>query len=545
MDDTKKSFYEFCIDTNKEEWLELWDYDLNKSSPKDVYYRSSSYYYFKCKRGIHDSELKKLRVYTYGEKYNHEIVCNQCNSFEQWCLDNEHQDYLDLWDYDLNERNPRDISKGVSDKYYLKCTNPNHTSELKEINWLTTTKSKNTMLCNQCNSFGQWMVDNFGDDAIEAMWSNKNIKSPFEIMKNTNHKLFLICDKGHEYSASPNNTVKLKSGCAVCSNKQVLTGYNDVSTSHPEFVKYFKNKYDALTHTYGSNHKTLCKCPNCGYEKTMQIKDLVQQGFGCNLCGDGISYPEKIVGNLLVQLGIKFIPQLTSKTFDWCKNYRYDFYLPDYNIIIETHGIQHYEESFKKITKVSLSEQQSIDNEKEKIAINNEISHYIVLDCRYSYLNWIKESIEKSNLFTLINKDSQTVSWNECDAYAKDSNVYKAWNLWEKGLTTDEIATELNVNRGTVVVYLNRGYTIGKCSYNGAVERIKAGLKGNELIAKKIRVTKDGKEVCVSESMGNLIRNANELIGCDICRQSIINAIKNNRESKGFKFEVFIIINKT
>ena len=42
----EKSFYEWCIENNHEDWLELWDYELNECSPKEVGYGSNKKYWF-------------------------------------------------------------------------------------------------------------------------------------------------------------------------------------------------------------------------------------------------------------------------------------------------------------------------------------------------------------------------------------------------------------------------------------------------------------------------------------------------------------------
>lgn len=48
------------------------------------------------------------------------------------------------------------------------------------------------------------------------------------------------------------------------------------------------------------------------------------------------------VGDLLWKAGIRYVRE---KSFDELKKgkYRYDFYLPDLNILLEVHGQQHYE----------------------------------------------------------------------------------------------------------------------------------------------------------------------------------------------------------
>ena len=54
------------------------------------------------------------------------------------------------------------------------------------------------------------------------------------------------------------------------------------------------------------------------------------------------------MSNVLNYLNIDFKTQVSKNTFNWCKNYRYDFYfeLNNEKYIIETHGGQHYEEGF-------------------------------------------------------------------------------------------------------------------------------------------------------------------------------------------------------
>ena len=46
-------------------------------------------------------------------------------SFAKWCIENNKQDILDRWDYDLNEYSPYDISYSTGKKYWFKCFNKN------------------------------------------------------------------------------------------------------------------------------------------------------------------------------------------------------------------------------------------------------------------------------------------------------------------------------------------------------------------------------------------------------------------------------------
>ena len=54
-------------------------------------------------------------------------------SFKTWCLENDCQFLLDLWDYSLNDREPDDISCRTADSYYFKCSKHIHKSTLHQI----------------------------------------------------------------------------------------------------------------------------------------------------------------------------------------------------------------------------------------------------------------------------------------------------------------------------------------------------------------------------------------------------------------------------
>jgi len=76
-------------------------------------------------------------------------------SFKQWCVDNNRQDVLDKWDYELNDKNPNDItftSHGLNEKgYWFKCLeHPEHGSELKHIHGFTNGQ-EGSICCNQCS----------------------------------------------------------------------------------------------------------------------------------------------------------------------------------------------------------------------------------------------------------------------------------------------------------------------------------------------------------------------------------------------------------
>ena len=263
------------------------------------------------------------------------------------------------------------------------------------------------------------------------------------------------------------NEEKLKKGqgCSCCAGVKVVKGINDISTTDPWMVKYFVNIDDAYTHTRTSSLKFLMRCPICGKEKMLEPSHLLLQGFACLRCGDGISFPEKVLISILDQLHIKYKYQLNKKYFKWCGKYKYDFYLIDYNYIIETHGMQHYE--LRKGSKFGkLEEIQENDKTKRELALNNKIDKYIELDCRFSKIDWITNSINNSPLKDII--DLTKVDFNEIEKYTNSSlflDVCKMYNENYPNITIDDLLDKFVVCKTTIIKYLKSGTKIGLCNY--------------------------------------------------------------------------------
>lgn len=253
-------------------------------------------------------------------------------------------------------------------------------------------------------------------------------------------------------------------GCPVCSNNLVIKGINDITTTNPELIKYFNNEKEACLYSYGSKVELKFKCPECGYVKEMAITTLSHNGFNCNKCGDGIPYPEKFMFNVLEQLNVEFYAQ---KHFSWSRRKIYDFYLPYYSCIIETHGLQHY----KNTGGVYKTYQREIENDEIKLslALENNISNYVVLDCRKSESEYIKESILNSELNKLFNLEN--INWDECHKSAIKSNVIKACQIWNDGTHNVKIIAEiLKLNPATIRTYLKQATNLGWCNYDGKKE---------------------------------------------------------------------------
>lgn len=300
-----------------------------------------------------------------------------------------------------------------------------------------------------------------------------------------------------------------------------------IKDTHSNILKFLINQDDAKKYSHGSNKYIDCKCPNCGFEKRVMVGNLCRKGFYCPICADGISYPEKFIMMLLRSQGIKFKHQLTNKDFNWCEKYRYDFYLSDYNYIIEVHGSQHYDTPFKFNGVEDVT--QTIENDKFKkyLAIQNGIKEegYIVIDCRNSDIEWIVQSIMNTNLTNLI--DLSNINWQAIDIQSHNSLVQEICDFYDnnKPIETPEIAEKFQISRDTVVRYLKIGHKHNICSYDSKQARINAGIKGNVITQKNLShpvdVYKDGVFIKSYESAKELYRQSIQDYDIQFCYSSI------------------------
>ena len=114
------SFEEWCINNNRQDILDRWDYKLNDCKPSEICYSTHKKVYFKCSRGLHESELKDIHSFTNGEEGV--MYCKACNSFAQWGIDNINKNFLDeYWDYKENKIDPWVIPRGCDKKVWIIC----------------------------------------------------------------------------------------------------------------------------------------------------------------------------------------------------------------------------------------------------------------------------------------------------------------------------------------------------------------------------------------------------------------------------------------
>lgn len=120
---------------------------------------------------------------------------------------------------------------------------------------------------------------------IALQWHNElNEKAPTQVLPQSNKIVWWRCNQGHEYQTSPAHRIRKGAGCPICSNKQILVGYNDLATTHPKLATEWHPTKNALTPqevTIGSDKKVWRTCSK-GHEWEALIYS--RQHSGCPFC---------------------------------------------------------------------------------------------------------------------------------------------------------------------------------------------------------------------------------------------------------------------
>jgi hypothetical protein len=152
-----------------------------------------------------------------------------------------------------------------------------------------------------------------------------------------------------------------------------------------------------------STQKVWWKCPDGIHEDFLRdIHNSTQYNFHCSCCN--FSKGEKLIEKYLINININYVPQY--KRFDLLGVHNgylsYDFYLPNYNLLIEYQGLQHYEpvdfygngiKEAEKAFKIQIEH----DKRKRQYA---KIHNIKLLEISY---------MDYQNIYTILDKELQMV----------------------------------------------------------------------------------------------------------------------------------------
>lgn len=283
-----ESFEQWCKNNNRRDLLDRWDYELNRIKPSDIRFTIKDKFYFKCPVNIqHTSELFSINSLTY---VNITGNCRQCNSFGQWCMDNNKSEYLDRWDYSLNKINPFSIAKASKEKCWFKCVANKHDSQQIPIYHFYKSNIK-ALSCKKCNSFAQHGIDIYGEDFLDKYWDyDKNTVDPWNIAKTSSIEIWIKCNEKEYHGSylSQGNIFSRGSKCPYCAtfhgNVHKLDSLGSVNLNS---LTYWSNKNHKSPYEYTpkSHIEVWWKC-DCGEHEDYKrsISETTRYNFRCPSC---------------------------------------------------------------------------------------------------------------------------------------------------------------------------------------------------------------------------------------------------------------------
>lgn len=186
----------------------------------------------------------------------------------------------------------------------------------------------------------KYIIDN---PALMAEWDwEKNAKlglNPKKLTYGSNKKSWWICDKGHEWQAKI-QTRSQGHGCPYCTNKKLLSGFNDLLTTNSDLSKeWHPSKNGELTPSKisGGSETKVWWLGNCGHEWETSPKNRTA-GNDCPICSKRkqSSFPEQCIFFYIKH----FFPDTQNKYTNIFKNkMEIDVFIPTIRVGIEYDGL--------------------------------------------------------------------------------------------------------------------------------------------------------------------------------------------------------------
>lgn len=372
----KKSLEAWCLENNRKDILDVWDYENNKDlKPSKISFGSHQEICWFCK--IHNKTWKKSINRMTSNKTNGCKYCEGSYDFKYWCLNNGREDLLKEWDYELNKNiNIEEITFGSHKKVYWICSNckKSYKSVLRD-------RTQGNTGCNNPNCISEKISKNLKNSLLIKYGSlednNPEIAeewdyelnyplTPKDICKCSKDLYWFKCKNGHNpYQMTPGHRTNMGCGCPECSNNshKVIIGFNDLKSHNPDVANewnYEKNSpLKPEDVSYANSKKVWFTC-NQGHSYITSISNRTISKSGCPDCNNQshTSFPEQTILYYLRKTKLEII---NSYKPDWIGKSEIDIYIPSLNIGIEYDGIKWHKDKFEK------------DNEKNKLCKENNL----------------------------------------------------------------------------------------------------------------------------------------------------------------------------
>lgn len=220
--------------------------------------------------------------------------------FDKWCSDHNRLDLLERWDYEKNDISPDQISMGSEKQVWLSCPRGIHESELHQIcNLNRKGKEHFELSCRTCNSFAQHVIDEYGEEYFNLIWSDENTISPWDITFRSKENIIIFdFEKKQLKTTTPDRFFRPKG--RYIPNDNTVTKEKSIGALYPQSLIYWSDKNEKTPFDYycGSNEKVYWKCENGRHDDYLRdISFSKAKKFKCPYCarlGNGLI---NLIGN--------------------------------------------------------------------------------------------------------------------------------------------------------------------------------------------------------------------------------------------------------
>lgn len=264
----------------------IWDYTNNDGIlPENVYANTSRKWWFVCKENHHfQSTIPNMK--------KDGTTCPICSGKQVLSgfndLKTKYPTVAAEWDYEKNTPYvPEMVMPGTPRKYWWRCKKGH--SFIQTVNSRTSNDS-GCPICNKgiCYEGVNDILTLYPEIITEEWDYSLNKVNPATIGIGSNiGKVWWKCKEGHRYQQSVYLHLKENSGCRICNNRELLTGWNDIQTKAPSIVKEWDTKKNVVSPSevmYLSQKKYWWKCCTCGCEWQISPRVRVRSDTGCPAC---------------------------------------------------------------------------------------------------------------------------------------------------------------------------------------------------------------------------------------------------------------------
>ena len=305
---------------------------------------------------LHKCNIHNIEWMTMPENVLNGHGCSECGKEKiKEKLNKTHEQYV---------REVKDINPNIKviGNYINAYTPILHKCIIDDYEW--NTSPVNILSGTSCPKCAGNMQKTLEDHIYELSLYNPNIEVVGEYINARTKTLYKCKIDGYTWEAYPHSVIG-GTGCPKCAG--------NIKRTHDEYVEIlsFTNSDIEVIGTY-INCKTpiLHKCKVDGYEWEVSPSVMLQNG-SCPVCKE--TSGERQIRQWLEKHSIAYVFQYK---FDNCRDINplpFDFYLPDYNMVCEYDGIQHYKSIEYFGGEKTFKYTQKHDNIKNEYCKNNNI----------------------------------------------------------------------------------------------------------------------------------------------------------------------------